>query len=694
MVTDANPPRGRSAAKSTEAESDAVNSNGARTSTSMMTATHYNVRFKGEAGKLTLTDKIFSFQKDLNDDDDSTNKNVVKCGWAHVTKRQTSPPNATQPMLKLFLASGRTAVFQVDDLTTLIGVLKDVKLRMEQHTTARAQEAETQKKLRGTGTDTNTNQGGRVVRDLEQARTSRTTKSRSQSAQISPSPLVTVTSSTADPSEDEDGNSKNIWDRKMWRWLFILTTVVAMGLAAAFIYLLVTSLGDDSRGSSSSSSSFSKNNNQPVTDLTGCQATDMGCPPDWGLESRYNIRTTHYVWSPAMVTLEYIISDYILDTSVDYITYHDGDCGNKDKLFSQQPQQDSDNSWIRVELVDAAIIDGGANLYNQGKGNRQFDILVKLLSNINIREAPFFEASSSDDEEKGTVNLCVGFLIHYNQVNGYQGKVVVNFVEHALQLNIDTTNSTSYFEDVQVRTAIKPLNIDDLEIPVFQEEIDDYYDDEYIDVPAGPGNELWCKALCGTLRCCFEDEFDCPEGVNCDEYSPCATIYTNPDSTTTTAEIPPLDEPNPTAIDTTCNDASTLDQCLHQCTPVRCCAPPLGQDGCLLGARDNPAWSDIDCSAYEVCNVLYNVPPPDLVASACGDNVASCAAVCRSVACCFSDGLNCGLSSETAGIDCAEYRPCQEFFDIAGGTQIVSGGGLASAVVLPDPDGVALACDV
>jgi len=660
-----------------------------------------------------------------------------KCGWSHVVKRQTSPPNATQLMIKLFLASGKIAIFQVDDLATLIRLLKDVKARMEYY-----EEQQKQQQLQ-------------MQRQRQQQQNQVLSSSNRQEQQqrpvsksIFPFKMIKPIHSTNAEEEVKDVDDRNnhnntpssIWEQQLWLGLCLVLSLVAFILAGMVIYLLL--VGNTSDGEDDADLRMGLfNTNIPVTDLTGCQDTDIGCPPDYGWESRYKIKAVHYVWSTSIVQIEYVISDYILDNSVDsviQISTDTTDCGNTDGVPptpSQATPLQEYNSWLNIELINPSILDAGANLYNEGKGKRQFELHLKLLPNSNITDAPFFQPAVAEESATGldgTVYVCATFLIKYNsydEVNGYQGNVVVNYVEDLLQLDIVSPNGNSssapYIRNVQKTTITPPPNINDLDIDVNVVFPDDYNDgvdnDGSINDQRPPEDPLLCSALCATLRCCFEDGLDCeslfPDEVNCDDYAPCASIYkinddnenNDPEESTgvTTFEIPAIDALNPTAVQSTCNNVDTYGECFHHCTPVRCCAPPLGQDGCYFAGQEDPSLLEIDCLVYEACNILYEVPSPELVASACtGDNVASCAAVCRPVICCFSPSYRCGLQATTVAINCDEYWPCREFFDIAGSYDVVesvalgfgSGGttggtiSLTRPLILPDPDSVLITC--
>ena len=402
-----------------------------------------NVVYKGVSGNLTITPKVFSYESDHNDND-SVKPITVKCSWTRVRKRQLSPPGAAQPMLKLVLVSGRTAVFEVSDVTALIRLVRDVKRRMEAAPTANTTT---------TSSTANVDALSNTPRSVQVASGPRTTTSPEDNKDKTPS---TGTPSTIEDMEqparrrrkskpDGDDNEEEDDDHPSWCYPCCwedLWFLLCMGMTFVVVILVIsivywTVLRDDPSGRS------------PQT--PPCQGPD--CPPDDGLEAYYyGIRAVEYVWTSTEVRLEYYVSDYILDTSVDVTLWDGTDCRD-----SENQALPHDNPYFRVDFMDGAALDGGANLDNQGRGTRQFDITIQVLPNISstaISEAPFFVPRGVTGE-KGWLRFCVDFSIRYNQYKGYNGTAEVNYIETAVQLSIDATNPTKY-EEVQVKTATKP----------------------------------------------------------------------------------------------------------------------------------------------------------------------------------------------------------------------------------------------
>lgn len=276
-------------------------------------------------------------------------------------------------------------------------------------------------------------------------------------------------------SDDEDSASQQSRKKggclafldNSWSWMCLVMTLIAIALFAVVLYLLLGN-GDDG-------------NSSLVTPPPGVNCDEIECPPDYGLEGRYGIRRVDYVWTPEYLRLEYIISDYILDGSINFAVWDGQDCRGKDQQVNVK-----NNTFLWVELVDSPEVDGGTNLYNEGKGKRHLDILIRLLGGVDVTTAPFYV-------QNGVVGMswyrfCVGFYINYNQVDDYTGLVEVraymnehafccvcifrcglslsilvcfipscqvNFIENAVQLDIDTNNAT-FIRDAEVRTATVP----------------------------------------------------------------------------------------------------------------------------------------------------------------------------------------------------------------------------------------------
>lgn len=415
------------------------------TDSSRETPKVYEVSYRGEPGKLTLHRKTFHYQADHVDA-------TIQCSWARVEQRQLSPPNAPTPLLKLVLVSGRTAVFEVASLRLLLQLVKDVKERMEANQPIAAAAPEQAKNENDDNDDndkedkkapptknrrmrhfTNTEDTDRDVKkkkraaqrytangdiDIEQAHrttkrpTSPTTKSTASDSQHDQPPVLTGQDEFLSQSHDKRNNSRRTlfycpWD-SVWCWLCLALFLAIVGLMVTLIVLFGFDNNDNNSGSSG----------KPL--CKGTAPDGSPCPPDSGLEKRYGIRSVEYVWAPAFVRLEYYISDYILTDSIGFTLLDGVECRG-----SENQPVPLNNTWIKSELVDGAPIDGGANLYNEGRGTRKLELVLSPLPGSDLTQAPFYSTNTASVDVKAFLRICVTFQVFYNKMDGFTETVEV-----------------------------------------------------------------------------------------------------------------------------------------------------------------------------------------------------------------------------------------------------------------------------
>lgn len=92
--------------------------------------------------------------------------------------------------------------------------------------------------------------------------------------------------------------------------------------------------------------------------------TDSNVPDgsDYGNEERYGIRAVHHEWTSEEVTLQYQLSDYILDDSIKYILYDGLGCRTDASDITQS------NQYLFIDF--SAPRDSEPNLANKGTGTR------------------------------------------------------------------------------------------------------------------------------------------------------------------------------------------------------------------------------------------------------------------------------------------------------------------------------------
>jgi hypothetical protein len=131
-------------------------------------------------------------------------------------------------------------------------------------------------------------------------------------------------------------------------------------------------------------------------------------PPDHGNEQRYGIHSVDFWWTLDEVALVYELSDYVLDNSVSYKVYDGSLCRNGANDITDS------NPYFTMELTPPA--DEGPNLSNNGEGIRGPFELRFALNKEQISNAPFYAPVGL---ETGQLNFCIGFIIGYNKVEGW-----------------------------------------------------------------------------------------------------------------------------------------------------------------------------------------------------------------------------------------------------------------------------------
>jgi len=132
---------------------------------------------------------------------------------------------------------------------------------------------------------------------------------------------------------------------------------------------------------------------------------DTSKPPDYGNEARYGIRSVFHDWNQDELTLNYKVSDYILDSSMHYVIYDGLDCRRSNNDIT------SSNKYLFIDFK--LPTDGGADLTNEGRGSRDVDLHF-TLNKGEITQAPFFLPNGLD---MGRLNFCLGLVVNYNQVD-------------------------------------------------------------------------------------------------------------------------------------------------------------------------------------------------------------------------------------------------------------------------------------
>ncbi|CAB9531175.1 expressed unknown protein [Seminavis robusta] len=358
-------------------------------------ATYANVAYKQENGTLTLNDKVFHYQAD------APSKTSVKCSWARVEKRQLSPASSKQHMIKLLLVSGKTAVFTIKNRQMLEDLRTSCQAHMEAAKAANAIED--------------------PKRSIRQSQRDTTMDSQQRNA--------SVTSWHDEPVNDEDYSKKNLNTLCSLICAGMICCIILMCIQFFLIYWF-----------------HLKEDVQTIfTETTGSiMEDDRSRPPDVGKESRYGIRSVNHEWDSDEVSLQYELSDYIMDDSVKFILYDGLDCRRSDKDITR------DNQWLFI-FLNNPVGDGGAKLYNEGRGTRDFEVHF-TLNKGQITDAPFFTPNGLD---AGRLSFCVGLSVSYNKVDYWEYTEEVNAVERAVQMDIDLSDFRR-IDDFIIRTIVRP----------------------------------------------------------------------------------------------------------------------------------------------------------------------------------------------------------------------------------------------
>ena len=412
------------------------------------TETYGDVTYKGEKGMLVVTDKVFHYTAN------GASKTSVKCSWARVEKRQLSPDTSAVHMLKLVLVSGKTAVFEVPTREALEELRNDAQSRMELAKQNRDDSLRASRRQSETGFGDPSSSRDWV--DEPSERMTKRTQHRRRS------------STSGSPNGDACG-----WCcfGTLVCWLCVCIICILIAVALFLVYWFVV-----------------KDNEEDVLKTIGIDDSptkDRNRPPDVGEEERYGIRSVYHDWDQNEVTLQYKLSDYIMDNSIQYKLYDGLDCRRSNNDIT------GDGNWLFIDLKLPA--DGGADLTNDGRGSRDVDIHF-TLNKGEISNAPFFVPNGL---EKARLNFCMGLIVNYNQVD-YWSRVEevcltvyfnvvgelcllyvnifscflkimfdfmflkkyvwyfqVNAVEVAIQLDIDLTDFRR-IEDAVIQTVIRP----------------------------------------------------------------------------------------------------------------------------------------------------------------------------------------------------------------------------------------------
>jgi hypothetical protein len=302
-------------------------------------------------------------------------------------------------MIKLFLVSGKTAVFTVKDRETLEELRQDCQSRMD---AAKFQDdpdvdvddvAPRRSSMRQSQRDNNNNDG--KMKDSSRKSTTTTTRV------VFEDEPIKERQSTANP------RSPRCCGVATWCCLFwFLIVLLLLGLAAFLLYWFIFRDTDAAND---------------VLVAVGAKpgAADESRPPDVGKEARYGIRAVNHEWNQEELVFKYQVSDYILDESIRPILYDAVECRDGSNDITK-------NDYVFMSLVKPQ--DTGANLNNDGRGSRQFDIRV-ILNKGTIADAPFFTPIGL---EAAQLRFCVGFSVNYNKVNYWRTDEEVRIMMHYL----------------------------------------------------------------------------------------------------------------------------------------------------------------------------------------------------------------------------------------------------------------------
>lgn len=354
---------------------------------------HDHVVYKDATGVLTCTDKLFEFEAQ------DGKKGSVKVSWARVEKRQLSPPNAPKPMMKLILTSGKQVVFEVPSRDVLEELRADVQSRMD-YTAAQAAAATQSQRDLENGIDG----GQKSMREwVDEPEDAALTKNGNGRKRVTTTTKRTITTTTDDSKDDRS----SMWScccvgSIFWVCICIcLLLLVAVVLGLVYWFVIKDS----------------------PKDILGITSRNESQPPDWGHGERYGIRQVNYTFDTETLTLQYEISDYILDNSVSYILYNNDQCrkGKNNVVTNTDP-------YLFITIDDPK--DNGANLKNNGQGSREFDVVVQLRKDT-ITNAPYYVSSGVvgiNGQTQAQLTFCIGLSIIYNRVQYWNKQLEVRDV--------------------------------------------------------------------------------------------------------------------------------------------------------------------------------------------------------------------------------------------------------------------------
>jgi len=380
-----------------------------------------DVSYKGEPGNLTVNDKVFHYQAD-------STKTSVKCSWARVEKRQLSPESAKTHMVKLILVSGKSAVFTVRDRETLEELRNDMQNRME---AAKARCADPNRASFRT-------KSMRMSEDdldrLDQSRKSvkwQDEPVRRGSVNNNKSRITSVreTRSYREEPKERDDDPCGCFFGTLMCWLFCCCICLLVAIAAFLVYWFA--LKDED---------FLE-----AVGIDDSPIKNKDLPPDEGHEDRYGIRAVNHEWNSEEVTLKYMLSDYILDDSINFIVYDGLGCRTDANDITRS------NQYIFIDWR-LPKNDGGPDLNNKGTGSRGPYELYFTLNKGQIQDAPFYTQVGL---ETAQLNFCIGLSIDYNKVDYWSREQEVNAVETAIQINVDTSDFKR-IDTLAIKTIVRP----------------------------------------------------------------------------------------------------------------------------------------------------------------------------------------------------------------------------------------------
>jgi len=199
-----------------------------------------------------------------------------------------------------------------------------------------------------------------------------------------------------------------------------------------------------------------------------------------------------------------------------------------------------------------------------------------------------------------------------------------------------------------------------------------------------------CKKSCKEAACCMASHgSSCflEQQEVCMEYSPCATIHTNYDDSTSDFNL--VVPPAPLDLEKICADSNVAIQtgfldCQAACNPGLCCLPTTVSDPTDNVPDIKACWATHEdvCQHYTPCKALEGVAenhgsPVDLANLKCSvhnlkfaEGVEDCGNICQTRSCCFADSkkMNCREDNE---VWCNEFAACEHLLtapDFGSGT--------------------------